>query len=325
MTTFIAPVRNYKFSDARLVEISFEKIAFAQRDNVELLTRGITATWVDDLNTQTLAFAALPGDDVELGEQEEATEEKATDADLLMEKMKDLRSAVARAFGEGSTEYGRFGFKGLDKFTDAELLKAALVAHGLATTYAAPLAAKGFLAADNTELQTMCSTFVSGIQHQRIETGSRDIAQEDRVKAGNDLYALLEKELCEAGKSYWRTRSAAKYNDYIIYNTSSGTSGSVIREGNVAAGETKGIDTSGVNPTPASMLTIDITGGPLQFFASDTSGGAPIGPIYEVPVGTVAITPADFSTNTGFSDGKFLNVRNTGAVTAHYKITVDHL
>jgi hypothetical protein len=222
MPTFIPPVRDYKFSDARLVEIGLEKIAFAQRDAAELLTVGIDAAWITDLNNQILAFGALPNDEVELGEQMEATEDKDVDIEQVKDKLKELRSAVARAFGEKSNEYKQFNFQGLDKFTDAQVLKQSLVVQGLNVTYAVQLATKGWDAADNTELQTLTNEVVASLQNQSIETGSRDNAQEARVLAGNAVYNLLQNELCEAGRAYWRTRSAAKYNDYIIYDTPSG-------------------------------------------------------------------------------------------------------
>jgi hypothetical protein len=108
MTIFKEPVREYKFADGRLVEIAFEKIAFARRDETELTGEGIDPTWVDDLADKVTAFGELPSDDVELSEQREATEEKNDDEDALLEKMRELRSAARRAFGEKSAAYKRF-------------------------------------------------------------------------------------------------------------------------------------------------------------------------------------------------------------------------
>jgi len=222
MPTFIPPVRDYKFSDARLIEIGLEKIAFAQRDAAELLTMGIDAAWVTALNTQLLAFGAMPSDELERGEQVGATEDKVEDMELVKDKLKELRSAAARAFGEKSAEYKQFNFLGLDKFTDADVLKLTLILPAVTTTYAVQLATKGWDAADNTELQNLFNNVVGSLQNQSLETGSRDTAQENRVLAGNAVYNLLQNELCEAGKAYWRTRSAAKYNDYFIHDTPSG-------------------------------------------------------------------------------------------------------
>jgi hypothetical protein len=115
-----------------------------------------------------------------------------------------------------------FGFKDMDKLKDGQFLKLAMVAKGVAAGFVTELTAKGYDAADNTALGTLITTYVDGLQNQNLEIGSRDSAQENRVLKGNEIYGLLEKELCEAAKSYWRTRSAAKENDYIIYNNESG-------------------------------------------------------------------------------------------------------
>jgi hypothetical protein len=116
---------------------------------------------------------------------------------------------------------------------DAQLLKTGMVAHGVAATHAAPLATKGWDAADNTALKTLTDDLAAGLQNQSIEIGSRDNATENRVLKGNELYDLLANELCEAGKEYWRTLSEAKYNDYIIYDSPSqntSTAGYTIEE-----------------------------------------------------------------------------------------------
>ncbi len=223
MSNFKAPVREYNFSDARLIEIAQEKIAFAVRDAAVLLPLGIDAAFMTALNTDVETFGDMPSDETELGEQEEATAEKDSEAEVIRESLRNIRSAAQRAFGHNSPRYNQFGLEGVSDFTVAELLRRALVAHQVATTYAAELTAKGFTAADNTALNGQISSYVSKIQNQALETGSRDIAQENRVLAGNALYHQLEGELCEAAKNYWRTRSAAKYNDYIIYNNETGT------------------------------------------------------------------------------------------------------
>lgn len=248
MSTFKEQLRDYNFTDARLVEIGLEKIAFAERDETELETMGVTPAWVLALKNSILAFGAMPSDEVELGEQQEATDDKDEDADNLRDKLKELRSAALRAFGEKSAKYKQFALMGISDMSNAELLRTAMVAHGVAVTYAAPLAEKGYDAADNTALQGLITAYVAGLQNQSMEVGSRDTAQENRVLAGNEVYKQLEKELCEAAKSYWSTRSAAKYNDYLIYNTTSGTA------------ETETINFE-VNPmTTLSLLEIDYRG-----------------------------------------------------------------
>lgn len=60
-----------------------------------------------------------------------------------------------------------------------------------------------------------------------IKVSERDIEQEDRVEAGNLVYADLIK-YCGLGQSIWAATDVAKYNDYVVYNTQSGQAPEVI-------------------------------------------------------------------------------------------------
>lgn len=331
MSTFIEPERDYKFSDARLIEIALEKIAFAQRDATELATVGVTAAWVDDLEDIVEAFGNLPSDEVELGEQEEATTEKNTDADLLRDKLKELRSAAQRAFGEKHADYKQFGLKGLDDMNDAQLLKTGMVAHGVAVSHATPLATKGWDAADNTELKSLTDDLAAGLKNQSIEIGSRDNATENRILKGNELYGLLENELCEAGKSYWRTLSEAKYNDYIIYNTpsggSSGSGGTSTSEGNVNMGTVSNVDVSAINVNDDTTVRTEGSGNVIFIYASATAGEAPGATVWEVVPGTdVTQLITAFATVIGITEEKrYINVYCPGPLTGHFKITFTNI
>ncbi len=329
MATFKPPVRSYNFTDARLIEIGLEKIAFANRDATELATMGVSAPWVTAFNAQLLTFAALPSDETELGEQEEATGEKEVDAGALLDSLKDLRSAAARAFGDKSARYRQFGLKDLDALTDAQLLRNGMVAHGVAIIYATELAAKGYDAADNTALQTLINDYVSGLQNQKIEIGSRDIAQEARVMAGNDIYQLLQNELCEAGKAYWRTRSAAKYNDYLIYNNETGTNPNTItQEGTIAANEVVNISAligdlpdADDNTVISLFNTSTENDFELIFYSSPSPAAQPVPTDPQVSVGSSESVDRPF-TDALFQQPNF-NVYNPNPTAGSWKVVVN--
>ena len=46
--------------------------------------------------------------------------------------------------------------------------------------------------------------------------------QEDRVEMGNAIFIQM-KDYCRLAKAAWRTLDAAKYNDYLVYDTPSGS------------------------------------------------------------------------------------------------------
>ena len=152
----------------------------------------------------------------------------------------------------------------------------------------------------------------------------RDNATEDRIELGNELYKKIV-ELFDFGKDYWITRDEAKYNDYIISDTPSG-SNTAVREADVPAGATLNIDVEEVPFLPDSVVTTVVTLSALKFYASATEAGEPIDVIYELPIGTAENLYTEYEDLTGIDPGtNFLTVRNTGAVTAHYKITFSNL
>ena len=83
MSNFPIPVRSFNLTDAQLIATILEKTAFATRDATELRTVGVSPAWVLALKNQALTFAAMPDDDVELGEQLAATADKDAKAEEL--------------------------------------------------------------------------------------------------------------------------------------------------------------------------------------------------------------------------------------------------
>ena len=55
----------------------------------------------------------------------------------------------------------------------------------------------------------------------KIKIGDRDVMQEDRVEHANSIYAKLV-SFTNTGRNIWSTSNVAKYNDYVIYNTTDG-------------------------------------------------------------------------------------------------------
>ena len=69
---------------------------------------------------------------------------------------------------------------------------------------------------------TLLGEFSDALEEQSDETADRDKKQQIRVEAGNALYAQVVK-YCNYGQRQYFATDEAKYNDYIVYNTPSGT------------------------------------------------------------------------------------------------------
>jgi len=114
-------------------------------------------------------------------------------------------------------------------------------------------------------------------------------------------------------------------NRGIDDNPTGGGSGTdAVREGDVIGATVIYIDLTGVTPTPATEVVIEITGNAVQLYASTAPGIIPVPaqPIFDVAIGAVTKTIAEFATLTGLNTvGNFLNIRNVGVGPSHYKIT----
>ncbi len=115
----------------------------------------------------------------------------------------------------------------------------------------------------------------------------------------------------------------------IKLSQTSGGGVTATREGDVMAPGIANIDVAGINATPLTQVMIQVTGGTLRFYASDTPGAAytPGDPFLDVVPGTNYLQAATaFDALLGFSDTKkYLNVMNSGTFNALYKITFDNL
>lgn len=90
------------------------------------------------------------------------------------------------------------------------------------TMYLSDLAPLGLTTAILSSLTTLCNDFENLIITQGIKIGERDITQKTVWKWAM-LFLHQLKNYCRLAKSAWRTLDAAKYNDYLIYDSPSGT------------------------------------------------------------------------------------------------------
>lgn len=96
-------------------------------------------------------------------------------------------------------------------------------------------------------------------------------------------------------------------------------------EGDVMQGMIQNIQAMGIDVTPTTKLTLEVTGSPLRFYASNNPNNPPITPFFDVQAGqTIIKTAQEFAALIGINDNnKFVNVQNIGMMQGHYTITID--
>lgn len=109
------PARDYKFSDARLITIIKEKVAYIKRDALPFENYGITIALIADLENSADAFSDFITDLEALSDQSIAGTTKSEIAELLREKIRAVMVRAALKFTVNSAKYRKFGTEALSK------------------------------------------------------------------------------------------------------------------------------------------------------------------------------------------------------------------
>lgn len=214
--------RIYNFSDGNLVTIGKEKLAFMRRDMTAFSSFGLSEVNFTALETALNVFSETITDIEILNEQVESTLLKDEKAEAVRVAIRAIMTRVDLKFGAGTAKYKKFGTEALSHQSDSELLVVAKRVVRVGREYLNDLSENGLTEAMLSSLSDLRDSFESLLIDQKLKIGERDILQEDRVEEGNAIYRTLS-TYTATGLSIWATSDVAKYNDYVIYNTPSGT------------------------------------------------------------------------------------------------------
>ncbi|TRX41430.1 hypothetical protein [Flavobacterium restrictum] len=213
---------NFAFSFAFLKQLADSTLLLIDRDTVQFTDRGFNpakrTTFVNALN----AFAAFPTDEQMTALKSDITDTKQAQRNNLEKLMRTMLLAAKNSLGENSAKYREFGNTDVSRELDSDLARMGKMMVTAATKYLTTLATEGITATKITTLTTAVTSFDISIDLQTQATNNRDNSTEQRILLANTLYALIIKH-SETGKDIWVEESEAKYNDYVIYDTPSGT------------------------------------------------------------------------------------------------------
>lgn len=215
-------VRLFNFSDAVLITKTKEKIAFMRRDATEFVAFGIQNTDINLLETKVNAFANTITDIEAVADQTAVTTQKDAKAEALRVAIRSVMARVELKFASNTSKYRKFGTEALANQTDADLLITGKRVVRVGTIFLADLANNGVTTTMLNSITTLCNDFENLIIDLKIKIGERDVLQEERVEIANELYSTLVR-YTNTGQNIWTTSNVAKYNDYVLYNTLTGS------------------------------------------------------------------------------------------------------
>ncbi|MCX6152714.1 MAG: hypothetical protein NT007_00995 [Candidatus Kapabacteria bacterium] len=224
--------RNYNLSDSELCMFTSNLCDTMTRDLSDLAAFGITALAVTNLNTLGDAFEVFPPDDSLIGDVMIATQTKAAKLEAIKELIRSMALRVAMKWGENSGQYRKLGITGMNNFSEDKLLVTARSVHTIMTGFLSDLASTGLTTGLLTAFATANDDYEAARNAQNTAINERDNKTEERIAAGNALYAKVS-NYCDVGKRVFASTNQAKYNDYVIYGAG-GTGGALTPPANFA-------------------------------------------------------------------------------------------
>lgn len=186
-------MRDYNFSDAKLIEIGNEKIAFMRRDADAFSSYGLNETKFSELESKINDFSNLSTDIETSNEQVQITQEKDAKGEELRNAIRSVMTRVAQKYGLTSARYANYGTDTLSKQGDADLLVTAKRVVRVGNSNLSDLADQGLSIQHLDDITQLNAGFNDLLIEQKLKIGERDIQQEDRVEEGNKIYLLLAK------------------------------------------------------------------------------------------------------------------------------------
>jgi hypothetical protein len=211
-------VRDYGFSDGELKQYADEIISSIERDIVEFSERGVTTVRLNNLQQKLVNFDELPTDEILEGIKIDATQDKDTARNNAEIAARSIFVMAENKFGTDSGKYKQFGDAAISRQSDNQFYRTLKTIKTSADKFLLDLAEEGLTQEMIDNLAKLTAFFDKAIDDQNTAIKSRDIATEERIEAGNALYADLVK-VCNTGKDIWYNKNEAKYNDYVIYTS----------------------------------------------------------------------------------------------------------
>lgn len=215
-------VAKFRFSFGFLKQLAEDTLSSIDRDIAEFTDRGFTPAKRTAYVNAISALDNYPTDNQLLGVKVTTTETKDEARDSLETQMRTMFLAAKNTFGENTGKFREFGDVQLSQQTDSDLARSAKAMISTATKYVTELAGEGITTAKIALMTTTRATLDTAIDDQRKAIKNRDNGTEARIIIANALYDLVVK-YADDGKDIWVTKSESKFNDYVIYNTPSGT------------------------------------------------------------------------------------------------------
>ena len=208
--------RQYRMTDSKLAATLGRIAQKMLEDAEEFSVFGVTLPEIEQFEQQIREFGEIPEDTYFVGGRMEATASKSGIRQALTEALRRNALRVAVRFGKHSDEFKRVSVPTIVKLPDAEFLRMAYSVHSILTEIKDELLGVGLTDSDLDSINSMIEQFKTAMQSQATAANSRRLAKQEKIAAGNELFAKASL-YCSIGKRIFAGKSSAKYNGYLMY------------------------------------------------------------------------------------------------------------
>ena len=216
--------RKYSIGDAELGIFASNLTHTLSRNLADFAKYGVTQAKIDALGQLASEFIEFPIDDFFMGDVVLTTANKKAKEEQVLEAIREMALRVELKWGDDSPQYRRVGAKGMYDLTPDRLVSKAKSVVQAMTEFQVELVDLGLTTELITALDTLADEYEETINIQDKAMETRVINSEQRILQGNRLYKMVT-DFCKMGRKIYRNKSLARFNEFVIYQPSSGTVG----------------------------------------------------------------------------------------------------
>jgi len=213
------PKRNYTMSNFELCGLASNFVSFMTRDATQFTARGVTVLMRTAFGTLCDAFEIFPSDEEYKGLITIEVDAKDALRSAIILKVQKISGYLDQKWGIASGQYKRLAIGGIQTMKELEFLFRAREVARIATEYLTDLTPLGLTQPEIDALETDADSFEAKIKSISDAKALRIEKAKERTTKGNELYSYAV-AYAKVGKLIWENVDSAKYNDYVIYETS---------------------------------------------------------------------------------------------------------
>jgi len=211
--------RNFKMSYGKLIDISLEKVAYAERDLEKFAAFGFTNDDLQSIKVMINEFSNTDHDDQLMARQVLISSSKKQVSAELKSKLSNLNVRIDLAYGRDNKEFvEHFTVRELSQLSIPNLLIEAKKIIRMVDEYREKLEQIGLSDEIINSINDLIATLEETSVNHKIAMANRDLSTAERHTVANELYYEII-DICKIGKAVWADVNEAYYNDYIIYDT----------------------------------------------------------------------------------------------------------